>query len=316
MSIYLAAQSSLPYLERPGALRRPTPVESISDCESSLHALMRREANLRSLKCGTAPIHVLVDGRNKSHGSDWLSCHVWPHAVPPGSFVSPVRDVYASGPGFCLLQLAPTLSRIELIRLCYELFSTYRLDPSDKRGFKERRPLATKDEVLDYLDGVNDLPQARKVAEALVWAAEGSASPRETVTSMLLSLPTEMGGREVGYLCLNWEVPMGGGETGSRRFIDLCWPDHCFGLEYDSDLEHSGPSDIAHDSIREKEIELRGIRVVRVTNAELKTEKGRDLLYQTVCRGLGRPIITSSERGAYARRALASMLLAPHWTML
>ena len=316
MSIYLAAHSSLAYLERPGALRRAAPVGSIADCECSLHVLMAREAALRTLGCGVAPAHVLIDSRNKSRGSDWLACHLWAHAVPPGSFVSPSGGIYVSTPEFCLLQLAPTLSRIELIRLGYELCATYRLDPSDRRGFRERRALTTKEAILDYLDGAGDLPQARKVEDALTWVAEGSASPRETITSMLVSLPTEMGGRELGVPQLNWEIMPADGGFCPRRYIDLYWPEHKCGLEYDSDLEHSGADNLTHDSIREKEIELQGIRVARVTNAELKTEKGRDLLHRTLCQGLGKPYVSPSARGAYARRALASMLLAPHHTMI
>jgi len=316
MGIYLSAYSSLTYLEREDALRQPVDVASLADAECSLHALMDRESCLQRLGCGRSPVHLLISSCRKRVVSDWFACSLWPHEVPPGSFVSPVRGVYVSTPEFCFLQMASRLSRIELVRLGYELCSTYRFDPSNSRGFAGRRVLTTRERLLGYLEGAGNAPQAQKAAGALAWVADGSASPRETITSMLVSLPSEMGGREVGMPHLNWEVPAGAGEDGPRRFIDLYWPDRRFGLEYDSDLEHADPKGMTRDSIREKEIELKGIRLARVTNAELKTEKGRDLLHKTICRGLGKRYVEPSERTAYSRRALASLLLAPHHSML
>lgn len=313
MGIYLSAYSSLRYLERDDALRDHAPVTTIVESECSLGRLMERSSSLRSLGLGEMPTHVLVDRKGRSVVSDFLCCHVWSHPIPPGSFVSPVRGIHVSTPEFCFLQLASALSRVDLIRLGYELCSTYRLDPACERGFCERRQLTTRERILGFLEGAGDTLQAKKAADALVWVADGSASPRETITSMLVSLPVGMGGREVGVPVLNWEVPKA---DGPKRRIDLYWPTHRFGLEYDSDLEHADAQGMASDSIREKEIELEGIRLARVTNAELKTEKGRELLHKTLCRGLGRRYVEPSDRTRFTRNALASMLLTPHYTML
>lgn len=315
MSIYLAYHSSLGYFRRPLSLRKPAPVSSLGDCECSLRVLMQREASLKALGCGVPPLHVLVDNREKARASDWCSCHLWSRTVPPGSFVSPIQGIYVSTPEFCFLQLASRMSRIELVRLGYEMCASYRLDPREERGFSEFDALTSKDRLLNYLDGAGDTPVARKAEEALTWVVEGSASPRETTTSMLVSLPTEMGGREVGLPALNWELVTGEGKAKKSRRIDLYWPDNKFGLEYDSDEEHSGASDLSRDSAREKEIELEGVRLARVTNAELKTEEGRELLHKTICQGLGRKYVAPSVRGKYVRRQLAALLLAPHHTM-
>ena len=316
MSIYLAYQSSLGYFKRTSALRKPVSVSSLGDCECSLHALMQRESALGSLGCDTAPLQVIVDDRGKVRASDWCSCRLWSHPIPPGSFVSPIRGIYVSTPEFCFLQLASCLSRIELIRLGYEMCATYRLDPREEKGFSECSALTSKERLLDYLDGTGDTLATHKAEEALAWVVNGSASPRETITSMLVSLPTEMGGREVGLPALNWELMMGEGRDAKCRRIDLYWPESRFGLEYDSDEEHSGPDELSRDSVREKEIELQGVRLARVTNAELKTEQGRELLHKTICKGLGRKYVAPSARGRYVRRRLATLLLAPHHTML
>ena len=120
-----------------------------------------------------------------------------------------------------------------------------------------------------------------------------------------------MGGCEFGLPQLNYKVAVGDGEMATRR-IDLCWEAEGFGLEYDSDLEHTGAAKISADSIREKEIELQGFVLTRVTNAELKSESGRDLLFRTVRKGLGRRNSKPSDAALFKRRQLAAMLLAPH----
>ena len=67
---------------------------------------------------------------------------------------------------------------------------------------------------------------------------------------------------------------------------------------------------------REKEIELQGIRLARITNGELKSESGRELLRRTLCSRLGRSVQAVSATTEWARRRLAMTLLAPHATMV
>lgn len=316
MSIFIATYSALRYLERPDALRTPAPVDSLEDSECSLRVLMEREDALRQLGLSGSPLHVLLNERDKTSGSDWYVRHAWSRELPPDSFVRPVQGVYISTPEFCFLQAAQDLPRIPLIRFGYELCAAYRLSPRDERGFEERAPLTTPERLNTYLARVHDCLPARRAQKALAWVVAGSASPRETTLSTMLSLPTEMGGYEVGLPVLNHEIAVQReGGVGKRR-IDLFWPDRQFGLEYDSDLEHASAEGIARDSYREKEIELQGVTLARVTNAELKSERGRELLYRTVCKGLGKRFRQSSERAMFTRRKLAALLLAPHWQML
>lgn len=316
MSIFIATYTALRYLERPDALRTPAPVDSLESSECSLNALAEREDSMRRLGLNGSPVHLLMGERNRTSDSDWYERHFWAETLPPDSFVCPVPGIYVSTPEFCFLQMARSLPRIALIRFGYELAATYRLDPQCERGFEERPPLTTRQQLANYLAQADDSPYARKARKALEWVADGSASPRETALAMMLSLPSELGGCEAGLPELNYEVAVRREDGVGRRRIDLYWPEQRFGIEYDSDQEHASAEGIARDSYREKEIELQGVTLARVTNAELKTERGRELLFRTVRRGLGKGYREPAGRTKYVRRRLASLLLAPHWQML
>lgn len=316
MAIYLSAYSSLSYLERREAPRTPALVGSLESSECTVRAVMSHEPALRSIGCWTAPLHLLVDNRNKTSSSDWIVCHRWAQTLPPGSFFSPCRDVFVSTPEFCFLQLAGALPRISLIRLGYEMCATYRLDSRSEHGFCDCAPLTTPARLELFLSRSASSRATEKAQDALRWVTARSASPRETALAMLLSLPTEMGGCGAGLPELNYELEVSREGMPEKRRIDLFWSDARFGLEYDSDQEHASPESLAKDSLREKEIELEGIRLARVTNGELRSEQGRELLFRTVCHALGKRRVAPSERTRFARRELAIALLSPHRSML
>lgn len=207
--------------------------------------------------------------------------------------------------------LVRTMGKIDHVRLGYELCSTYRLDPRLERGFAERQPLTSTEQLASFLAAAPDCPEKAAALENLRWIADGSASPRETATAMMASLPTKMGGWGFAKPVLN-AVPEG---VQGRR-VDLFWPDRRFGVEYDSDEEHVGADALARDSRREKEIELQGVRLARFTNGEMKSEEGRMILQRTLSKGLGKRWRSPSLLTKFLQRRLAMTLLAPHATML
>lgn len=97
---------------------------------------------------------------------------------------------------------------------------------------------------------------------------KGSASPMESLLSMLLCLPPSLGGFGLPRPELNYPIETNEGSVAMRR-CDLCWPDQRFALEYDSDTFHSDASKLHLDSSRRSALEKAGIHVVSVTKNQV-----------------------------------------------
>ena len=313
MSTYIHALSALPLLDNLGVRFPRACVESLDAETISLASIMQLIASTRSLAQLRSPVHLIIPDTSLRRSSDWIVSHLWRHPISEGSFLKAADGAYLSSPEFSFLQMAATMKRIELIRLGYELCSYYRLDPRVARGFEERTPLTSKALLASFLDTAPRC-KARDLAKSVLpWIAEGAASPRETATSMLCSLPAELGGWELGVPELNYELPV---SRGRQRRVDLFWPARRYGLEYDSDAEHTGAEAIARDSLREKEIELTGVKLGRITNQELRSATSREVLRRTLVQALGKRDRPRSEIQRFLEQRLAATVLAPHATMV
>lgn len=310
--IILHALSALPFLERFACQQSARCEVNLEEGSASISELQMLEGELDRRFVLRSPVHLIVGDAFKTRKSPWFVCHSWTRSLPPESFIRITGSAYAPSPELCFLQMAELLKPIELIRLGYELCSSYRLDPREERGFDTRAPLSLKARLAAFLEKVVDCAAARRAIDALPLIADASASPRETTTALLCSLPASLGGWAFPAPYLNTPVET---PAGMRR-IDLFWPDWRYGLEYDSDAEHANASAIAHDSLREKELELMGLQLDRITAAELRNERSRELLYRTLCKRFGRKWKRPSEKTAFLRRRLAAALLAPHATMV
>lgn len=267
-------------------------------------------------------LHLLapsLSSRRKPYGA---TCHVWSGPMPENPFVALTPEVWCSSPSFTFVQMAQQLSLTELVLLGYELCGSYAL---------VKRPLARDDgstsafdDVYAYADactyddacaydspGFFEMPN-RTTAEQLVEAsrqigrergakiarrasalvANGAASPMETALSMLLSMPTHLGGYGFDLPCMNMRVDLGADArlmTSHRFFVcDLCWPSVHVALEYDSNAFHAGTAQIAHDSIRRNALSYKGFEVISVTWAQLASPVETDRIARLLARLMGR----------------------------
>ena len=92
------------------------------------------------------------------------------------------------------------------------------------------------------------------------YLVKGSASPMESLLSMLLCLPPSLGGFGLPRPELNYPIETNEGGIAIRR-CDLCWPD--------SDTFHSDESKLHLDSSRRSALEKAGVHVVSVTKNQV-----------------------------------------------
>lgn len=183
-------------------------------------------------------------------------------------------------PELCLVQIARNFSFCELVKIGYELCGTYFVRSEE---LLSRNPLTTVKKLTSFVKSAPYVHGVRKVAQALPYIAENSASPMETALTMLLCLPYKYGGYGIKQPLLNCRIDTGNiVSTKSFLVCDLFWPDNKLAIEYDSDLFHVGAERITRDSIRRAELNALGIAVITVTCGQImnrrETEKVARLL--------------------------------------
>ncbi len=172
-----------------------------------------------------------------------------------------------------------------------ELCGTYAVSPDGEGALVQRRPLATCSTLLSLLEKSPSSYGVKKARRVLSFIADGAASPQEARLHLLLSLPVRLGGYGLPPAQLNYRIETnasGGVDPVKRyRLCDLYWPDRQVAVEYDSDAFHTGAEKIASDSIRRAALSTRGVSVVTVTGAQLKSPMMTDQLVAALCRKLG-----------------------------
>ena len=133
MDIYLSHSSSLTFWSSfeisSGALARCQDSRSPSwrkdeplpsECKVT-ELLIRELARMPELEGIALPLHVIVPSQAARSRCGKVACHVSSAMFPRGSFVRIARNVLASSPELCFVQMASELSLPALIRLGFEL---------------------------------------------------------------------------------------------------------------------------------------------------------------------------------------------------
>lgn len=239
------------------------------------------------------PVSLVVADAASRGKSKLVACHVWMAPAATRSFVRVGEGLYASRAEACFLQLATRLSPAQLTLLGYELCGTYVLDENHPNGFRNReKPLTTVETLRRYALKAAGAKGSKKALQALRFVVDRSASPMESMLTMLLCLPTARGGYGIALPRLNHLVKMPDEirrATGRVRcFCDLCWPEARLAVEYESDLFHGGAKDVARDSKRRAALARVGYAVVTVTWSQVRDARELDEVARVLAKHLGR----------------------------
>lgn len=214
------------------------------------------------------PVSILVSCKANMRKSQNLSPRIWSGKHLSRSFYKIAQGLYVSTPEATFLQLGKESSLIQLITIGYELCGSYGLSAQSDSGFLRREPRSNPQLIERYLekcDGIHGVKAAKRASSHIV---KGSASPMESLLSMLLCLPPSLGGFGLPRPELNFPIETNEGGIVMRR-CDLYWPDQRFALEYDSDTFHSDASKLHLDSSRRSTLEKAGVHVVSVTKNQV-----------------------------------------------
>lgn len=214
------------------------------------------------------PVSILVSCKANMRKSQNLSPRIWSGKHPSRSFCKIAQGLYISTPEAAFLQLGKESSLIQLITIGYELCGSYGLSAQSDSGFLRREPRSNPQFIERYLEKCDGIHGVKAAKRASSYIAKGSASPMESLLSMLLCLPPSLGGFGLPRPELNFPIETNEGGIVMRR-CDLYWPDQRFALEYDSDTFHSDASKLHLDSSRRSTLEKAGVHVVSVTKNQV-----------------------------------------------
>ena len=231
-------------------------------------------------------LHVTVSDEGARRKSRTCSSHIWSGNLPAASFYQLADGAFIASPQFTFLQLAKTLTLIQLIVLGHELCGLYSFDYREEFGMKQREtPLITLRQLRDFLDqaavscafggsGKKQAPHGmQKAQRALRYIVERSASPAETAVAMLLTLPYRLGGYGMSQPAMNQPIVLTGNAAhiAKRRTLkaDLLWQDQQLVLEYNGTGPHSDAASVLSDRARTSALQLMGFDVHEITSEQL-----------------------------------------------
>ncbi len=237
-------------------------------------------------------IHLLVGDNKQRTQSPRLVYHLHQGPFPKGAFLRYSPNILVASPELCFLEMALELPFFKLVEFGFLLCGTYTVNP-DARDPNRRKQLSSKRRIEAFIESMRPERGCVVALRALSFVVEGSASPRETKTAILLCMPIRLGGYGFEKPLMNYRVDFT--EKEQRLFgkpyvvLDLYWPDSNFGIEYDGGDNHTEETDVSRDRRKNSELNYRGINVIRVDKDQLKNPFEVYVLAKKCARAMKKP---------------------------
>lgn len=257
-------------------------------------------------------IHVIAEDSRK-RSSDRFRVHASAAKLPSNSIVRVSSGILACSPELALMQSATMLSDIAFIRAGYQLCGTYRLN--DDQSLYSVKPLTSPAKLAAFFNKASGLKGAKQSRRLTRFVLANSASSRETMLAMHLSLPYRLGGLGLPAPVLNPTLKLTSFQqrlAGKQHLVpDLYWPASKVGMEYDSDEFHTGSRKIARDSHRRDVLAHLGIREISVTKLQFDDLVAFNKVAHIAAKAVGHRINPRRDDFAALQFDLRAQLLVP-----
>ena len=244
------------------------------------------------------PLHICVSRQAGRRFASDATCHLMTGSYPIGSFCELGNGVLVVTPELAFIQMSCVLDRDLLIAYGYELCGYYARGRSE-HTFCNCPPLTSVGRIQKYLNRLEELRLNRgegmpwgldRAREALAYVLDGSASPEESVTSMVLTLPRRRGGYGLAPGALNARVGLSTAAAelfGIDEFVcDICWGEKRQVVEFQGS-QHKQRSRRSYDMRKGNVLGADGWRVVEVDRYMLERGALMDEVAKSVAKGLG-----------------------------
>lgn len=256
------------------------------------------------------PVQVLVGKDAMRTRTKSVTGSVWA-TLPERSIVDAGMGFLVSSPEFCFLQMATRLSLARLILLGFELCGTYAI-VDDGPAQNRQESLTSVAKLRAFVQASPHASGRTKALRALRYCMDGSASPMETVLTMLLCLPYGLGGYGLVQPFLNYrvDVPSGMRRVADRGYClaDLCWPEAKLCVEYDSREYHVEPERQESDSRRRNTLVALGFTMIVVSRGQIADSGAFNRLAHQVAQQTGKRLRYKDPEFTRKHRALRDEL--------
>ena len=224
--------------------------------------------------------------RRRYKSSSSVTCHVLTAHLPGKTFLRISPHVFVCSPETTFLQMAQLSNRgfpfWQLVVFGFQLCGRYakiryapvasniavadvmrahrEVSSTNHRNIVPRPPMSSVVRIRKYLEnvarareGVQNVRGLSRAQKACGFLLEGSASPMETIATIILCAPRQYGGYGFPRPILNCRVelsPAARRATGvDALHCDLVWPELCTAVEIDT-REYHGTSRFGDDAVR------------------------------------------------------------------
>lgn len=267
------------------------------------------------------PVHVLVSAQQARVSRAGVCTHLRTSPLPSGAVhtlgptVGQRERLRLCSPEIAFIQLAEVLEVPKLILLGYELCGSFSVRPSTGE-LVEHEPLTTPARLASMVERCGGMHGVRQARRALRHVLPGSASPFESILSMLAHLPPSLGGYGLGAPELNpiLTVPSATRALTPQRTVS---PDQLFRerrevVEYESDEFHLDKEKHTRDSHRRSVLRHMGYHVTTITRGQVFDVDMFDTAMRGLAKALGRRLRVGGDEWRAARRLLRKALLDPY----
>lgn len=260
---------------------------------------------------GSRP-HALVVDKRAWKRMESVDVHILKTPLPRGAVLRIDSSCSVVSPELCFAQIAQREPFEKLLQIGFELCGSFSTavdstDPDAELGcfpvknVTSAKSLARWAGLLAPRKGTGAM---RKVSGHIV---DGTASPMEAVTAMLLCLPCRLGGYGIPQPVANCRIDLTArsftiagtywfceeGEMierhglGEFRVCDLFWPKTGVAVEYDGQSGHSSRRQRAKDAQRRLDLEARGVSLITVTSGQVLSFARMEQVAKEVSSALG-----------------------------
>lgn len=233
-------------------------------------------------------VDVLVPFANDRVRTEHLACHSHGQIVHEENVIPVARGLLSVGNPLCFAQAATWMNRRELIEFGYELCADY-FTPFDS-SYVEHKPYSSCNELEARLKGLGGVRGTAAASKALASVKDGSRSPMETATAMMIACPRLLGGLEYRNIALNGRVDVPHEQaryTSSSYYeVDILASMKKVGVEYDGG-GHDERSRRGHDAERLNALSLMGFDIKILTSVQFSTKLNMHRAMNAIARSLG-----------------------------
>lgn len=301
------SRAEIPTAPHAMELHRLLGLEGRQDYMAALGAHARESLSVRPQvrACGLAPNSLIA-----------VPCH------------HPEVEVYVCCPELAFVQVCQLVDRQEAIYFGNSICSDFRLEPLARGGVVFRQgsdsALTSVDRIRSYLERIEGGWGTNRAASALRHMHERARSPKECALGMLLCLPSNLGGFDLGDLSFNESISIYDGRDryGDKKYVTR-YPDLLISsrdargelrqvaVDYDPDSTHAGGWKRVADVRRRNEFaSVRDLTHFTITSGDAADFRYLESIAERISAALGRrprPLLRCSRDSFEGRRRLADV---------